>query len=80
VVAAASCRVDCHSEGINFNEFIAAMFDAQELAFQQQQQLVRRLGAVMCDRARLRLDPGGQAATMVVPMVSIVFQHPGSDG
>ena len=33
-------QVDCHSEGINFNEFIAAMFDAQKLAYQQQQQLV----------------------------------------
>eukprot|EP00775_Hariotina_reticulata_P006118 gene6118-6357_t len=35
-------KVDCHSEGINFNEFIAAMFDAQKLAHQQQQQLIER--------------------------------------
>jgi hypothetical protein len=35
-------QVDCHSEGINFNEFIAAMFDAQELATQQVAMLVSR--------------------------------------
>lgn len=28
-------QVDCHSEGIDFNEFIAAMFDSQDLASQQ---------------------------------------------
>eukprot|EP00878_Enallax_costatus_P013938 GHUV01014575.1.p1 GENE.GHUV01014575.1~~GHUV01014575.1.p1 ORF type:complete len:378 (+),score=171.46 GHUV01014575.1:509-1642(+) len=28
-------KVDCHSEGIDFNEFIAAMLDSQELANQQ---------------------------------------------
>lgn len=35
-------RVDCHSEGINFNEFIAAMFDAQDLATQQVAMLIER--------------------------------------
>jgi hypothetical protein len=40
-------QVDCHSEGINFNEFIAAMFDAQELATQQVAMLVRGLPAMI---------------------------------
>lgn len=30
-----SAQVDCHSEGIDFNEFIAAMIDSQDLADQQ---------------------------------------------
>lgn len=34
-------QLDCHAEGINFNEFIAAMFDAQKLAQSQVAKLVR---------------------------------------
>jgi hypothetical protein len=44
-------QVDCHSEGINFNEFIAAMFDAQDLATQQVAMLVSPMYSLGCAEA-----------------------------
>ncbi|KAF8071086.1 CPK12 [Scenedesmus sp. PABB004] len=35
-------KVDCHSEGINFTEFIAAMIDSQDLANKQAAALIER--------------------------------------
>jgi hypothetical protein len=66
-------KMDCHAEGINFNEFIAAMFDAQHLAQSQVQQLVsagRRRGRWLkgaCVARRRRTHAAGATACSASP-------------